>query len=69
VLLAASAVADLAAASMLNAYVISAMSEACLDLMTQDKVIVATWSAPLWRRRSSRNQSRSSPRSATWRTR
>jgi hypothetical protein len=43
VLLAASAVADLAAASMLNAYVISAMSEAALDLLTQDKVVVAHW--------------------------
>jgi hypothetical protein len=64
VVLAVSAVADLAAASMLNAYVISAMSEAALDLLTQDKVIVATWSARAWRRRSSRNWSMSSPRSA-----
>src|SRR5512133_2222898 len=40
------AVADLAASSMLNAYVISAMSEGALDLLTQDKVIVATGSAP-----------------------
>ena len=54
VLLAASAATDLAAASMLNAYVISAISEAALDLLTQDKVIVATQSAPTWRRRSSR---------------
>ena len=46
-LLAASAVADLAAASMLNADVISAMSEAALDLLTP-KVIVATRSAPTW---------------------
>jgi predicted lysophospholipase L1 biosynthesis ABC-type transport system permease subunit len=64
VLLAASAVADLAAASILNADVISAMSEAALDLLTQDKVIVATRSAPTWWRRSSRNWSTSSPRSA-----
>ena len=63
-LLAASAVADLETASMLNAYVISAMSEAALDLLTQDKVIVATRSAPTWRRRSSLNRSTSSPRSA-----
>jgi hypothetical protein len=41
---------------MLNAYVISAMSEAALDLLTQDKVIVATRSARAWRRRSSRNR-------------
>jgi hypothetical protein len=56
-LLAPSAVADLAVASMLNADVISSMSEAALDLLTQDQVIVATWSAWAWRRRSSRNRS------------
>jgi hypothetical protein len=57
VLLGASAVTDLETASMLNAYVISPMSEAALDLLTQDKVIVATRSAPTWQRRSSRNRS------------
>jgi hypothetical protein len=41
VLLEASAVAGLAAASMLNAYVISAVSEAGRDLLTQDNVNVA----------------------------
>jgi hypothetical protein len=41
VLLEVSAVAGLAAASMLNAYVISAVSEAGRDLLTQDNVNVA----------------------------